>query len=268
MGGAQALQVSTAQQSTAHGPWASHAHQQHQTPYPHSPSAAASNHGAAPADVGHAPWHQPPKSLPVQPAAHGPMQRQTNSHAEFLSPGGESVAAPSPAAHHRMPTLPYSQPPTPHSSTAVAPDTGPTQAEPSQQGPHFPSLPDPGSDVSATLASAAEGAISEPEGTRTVADRDPPDTAMLGHFGGAGRTGGLPPKPPALLTAAVEGTPKVGKGSQSGSGGRWGLVSPGSVGGGSSWAGTPIRAQPSMQDSHASAAGGCHLSVISLREGP
>ncbi|KAK9833695.1 hypothetical protein WJX74_002989 [Apatococcus lobatus] len=50
-------------------------------------------------------------------------------------------------------------------------------------------------------------------------------------------------------------TPKDCKGSQSGSGGRWGLVSPGSVGAGISWAGTPIRAQPSIRDSNASADG-------------
>ena len=262
LGGTRALQVSTAQQSTAHGPWATHAQQQHRMPYLHSPSAAASDHAAAAADASHAALDQLSSGMPVRPASQALMQQQSIPHAQFLSPGAESMAAHSPSAHHRMPTLPHAshpQPPTPSATAARPPDVAPTRADSSQQRPHLPSLPDPGSDPSTTLASADEGAISEPEGMRTAADWDPPGAILPGQAGGARRVLGLPPKACALVSAAVEGTPKVGKVSQSGSGGRWGLVSPGSVGGASSWAGTPIRAQPSMRDSHASAAGERHL---------
>ena len=201
----------------------------------------------------------PCASMSADAAALG--QNGLHLQARLLSPGGESMQAASPTVGpgNRAPSAPHSAR---HLTDVLDPDQPPASSAHPEQEPRRAANSWHPAGALTMSAHAEHGHASshahpqskpdQPSAARQAASSD--KSYGLLQSDRAAWTPKLPPRGSALPASAAA-TPRVLKGSESGSGGRWGLVSPGSVGVGSSWASTPIAARPSIRNAAASAAG-------------
>ncbi len=191
--------------------------------------------------------HVAPTRQPSDPA----MGMRSSAQSRLLSPGGISAASPQPARQSL---------PAPLSQL----HQGPTQSHHQTHQPNVLERRAPAVPTDPARADEEAALPCDPQQQPRLpmqAEVSPKQQVVSGNgWDRPAGISGLPPKGPQLPISAAA-TPKGLRGSESGSGGRWGLVSPGSVGVGSSWASTPIQARPSMRNTATSAAGACSLAL-------